>query len=117
MKITMKHRHHYPSESLTALVRSRIGGLSRHRQIDEAIVLLERRPDASPAFRVLVLLVTPGPDITTEAVDHTLRAAFGKALADLEAQIARRIEKQTLRKAGPARTGPPVRNVVNRHCA
>ena len=117
MKITMKHRHHYPSESLTALVRSRIGGLSRHRQIDEAIVLLERRPDASPAFRVVVLLVTPGPDITAEAVDHTLRAAFGKALAGLEAQIGRRRHKQTVRKNEPARTGPPVRHVGSRHCA
>ena len=49
---------------------------------------------ASPAYQVHVHLVTPGPDVFAESRDHTLRAAFGKAMTQLHEQITSRAGKR-----------------------
>jgi ribosome-associated translation inhibitor RaiA len=44
-----------------------------------------------------VHLVTPGPDVVAETRDHTLHAAFAKALAQLREQITSRASKRLQR--------------------
>lgn len=97
MKLHIQHRHHQPSPSFSALVASQFESLSPALQIDEARVLIERRLEASPAFRIAAHLVTPGPDIQAEGVDHTLRAALQKLVASLSARIKGRHAKRERR--------------------
>lgn len=112
MKLILTHRHHQPSPSFTALIKQRLEGLHEALDIDEARVFLERRLEGSPAFRVSAHLVTPGPDVCAEAVDHTLRAALGKLFGKLEARIDYRHRKRAgrgpgvLRKLAPAPLAP-----------
>ena len=94
MKFVITHRHHTPSPAFTALAEKRIESLREALQIDEAKVLVERRLEASPAFRISAHLVTPGPDVLAEAVDHTLRAALEKLITELENRIDHRHEKR-----------------------
>jgi ribosome-associated translation inhibitor RaiA len=94
MKFVITHRHHDPSPAFTELTEKRIESLREALQIDEARVLVERRLEASPAFRISAHLVTPGPDILAEAVDHTLRAALEKLIIELENRIDHRHEKR-----------------------
>ena len=96
MKITIKHLHHTPSQSLVTLIGQHLGEIAKTRQIDEARIVVEQRLEASPPFRISAHLVTPGPDIFAEAVDHTLRAALQKTVALLLADIGRR----KLKRAG-----------------
>lgn len=74
-----------------------IFALSQTRQIDVANVRLERLENASPAYQVNVHLVTPGPDVFAESRDHTLRAAFSKAISQLREQITSRATKRLQR--------------------
>jgi ribosomal subunit interface protein len=90
MKITVQHFDIRSTNALDALIEERILALESELQIDEANVRLERRGEASPAFRVHVHLVTPGPDVMAEGRDHTIRAAIDKAMAQLERKIAGR---------------------------
>lgn len=75
-------------------------------QIDEARILVEHRHEASPAFRVTAHLVTSGPDVFAEAVDHTLRAALQKMIGELEARIGHRHEKRARRRRVTHKTAP-----------
>jgi ribosome-associated translation inhibitor RaiA len=107
MKLTLTHRHHQPSPSFTSLVKQRIESLRESLQIDEAHVLMERRLGASPAFRVTAHLVTPGPDVLADAVDHTLRAALEKVIDQLEARIDHHHQKRARRKTTPLKKTSP----------
>jgi ribosome-associated translation inhibitor RaiA len=100
MKIYLRYRLHEPSPSFTALIHERLESIAESLQIDEAHVMIARRPEASPAFQVSMHLVTPGPDVLVEAVDHTLRAAFAKAIRQLEARISRRDRRRALVRGG-----------------
>jgi ribosome-associated translation inhibitor RaiA len=102
MNIRYHHLHHAPSPSLAALIERRIEFLGKSLRIDEARVTVERRLASSPAFRFSAHLVTPGPDVYAEALDHTLRAAIHKTVSELENRIASRKQRQTS---------------VTRHCA
>jgi ribosome-associated translation inhibitor RaiA len=107
MKLSLTHRHHQPSPSFTALVKQRLEALREALQIDEARVLLERRLEGSPAFRVTAHLVTPGPDLFADGVDHTLRAALDKMIGQLEARIDHRQQKRTRRGPNPLKKTAP----------
>lgn len=107
MKLILNHRHHQPSPSFTALVKQRLESLREALQIDEARVLMEHRPEASPAFRITAHLVTPGPDVFAEAVDHTLRAALDKMIGQLEARIDHRHQKRARRGPNPLKKTSP----------
>lgn len=82
---------------IDAWVDKQLRALARQRQIDEANVRFIRLPDASPAYQVHVHLVTPGPDVFAESRDHTLRAAFTKAMVQLRERITRRASKRLQR--------------------
>ena len=90
IKLTLQHRHHQSSPAFTALLKQQLDLLQL--RIDEARVLVERRLEASPAFRVAAYLVTPGSNVLAEEVDHTPGAALQKTIAQLEAHIVCRKE-------------------------
>ena len=95
MKLKIQHRLHQPSPAFTALLEREFAALSVHLRIDEARVLVERLPDASPPFRMSAHLVTPGPDVFAEASDHTLRAALHKLIGGIGDKITERTERRS----------------------
>jgi ribosome-associated translation inhibitor RaiA len=97
MRLNVQHHNVRSIDSLDSWVERHIFALSRARQIDEANVRLERRENASPAYHVSVHLVTPGPDVFAESRDHTLRAAFAKAVRQLRDHISSRTTKRLQR--------------------
>jgi ribosome-associated translation inhibitor RaiA len=105
MKLNLQHRHHQSSPAFIALLKEQLDLLQL--RIDEARVLVERRLEASPAFRVAAHLVTPGPDVFAEGVDHTLRAALQKTIAQLEARIDHRHLKRARRRQNHFKTASP----------
>lgn len=107
MRLNVQHLNIRSFTTVHAWIERQLRPLRLSRQIDEANVRLVRLPDSSPAYQVQVHLVTPGPDVFAETRDHTLRAAFTKALHQLRDQIASRTRKrlQRLKRHLPARTG------------
>jgi ribosome-associated translation inhibitor RaiA len=93
MKLVLQSRDHYPSAAFNDLVESEMASLSNRMRIDEARMLIEHLPEASPPFRVSAHLVTPGPDVMAKATDHTLRAAFAKVIRQLRDRIVHRSGK------------------------
>ena len=79
------------------LVEAQLRRLESLAAIASARVTLERRHEATPAFRVLTLLEVPGPDVHAEARDHTLQAALLKVVKDLERQIRSRRSRRAER--------------------
>jgi len=100
MRLNVQHLNLRSLANLDAWVEQHIFALARTRQIDEANVRLERRENASPAYQVKVHLVTPGPDVFAESRDHTLHAAFNKAVGQLRGQIASRMTRRRQRLKG-----------------
>lgn len=97
MRLNVQHLNLRSLDTLDSWVEKQIFALGQARQIDEANVRLVRLLDASPAYQVHVHLVTPGPDVFAESRDHTLRAAFTKAMAQLREQISTRAGKRLQR--------------------
>ena len=93
MKLNLQHLNLRSRDGLDTWVEERILALGEARRIDEAHVRLECRFESSPPFAVSIHLVTPGPDLFAESRDHTIRAAFAKALRHLKGQIAARATK------------------------
>lgn len=90
MKLTLCHHNIRSIHEVDSLVEERILKLADRVQIDEARVRLEYHWELSPAYRATIHIVTPGPDLQAEGYDHTIRAAIGKALADLEVRLYHR---------------------------
>ncbi len=86
------------------LVHKRLESLSGALRVEQAHVLIEQRVDASPPFRITAHLVTPGPDVFAEAIDHTLPAALDKMMEQLEARIEHRHQKRAQRGPKPLKT-------------
>lgn len=97
MRLNVQHHNIRSIATLDSWVEQHIFTLARARQIDEANIRLVRLENASPAYQVSVQLVTPGPDVFAETRDHTLRAAFAKAVAQLRDQISSRAAKRLQR--------------------
>ena len=97
MRLNVQHLNIRSLHRLDSWVEEQLLALGRARQIDEANVRLVRLRDASPAYQVIVHLVTPGPDVFAESRDHTLRAAFAKAMAQLREQITSRATRRLQR--------------------
>lgn len=94
MRLNVQHLNLRSMGSLDSWVKNHIFALGCARQIDEANVRLVRLENASPAYHVFVHLVTPGPDIFGVGRDHTLRAAFSKAVVQLRERIASRAARR-----------------------
>jgi ribosome-associated translation inhibitor RaiA len=97
MRLNLQHLNIRSLHSEDSWVEKQIFALGRTRQIDEANIRLIRLENASPAYRVNVHLVTPGPDVFAEGRDHTLRAAFAKVMAQLRTTITSRTTKRLQR--------------------
>jgi len=97
MRLNVQHMNIRSLDTLDSWVEKQIFALGRARQIDEANIRLVRLEDASPAYQVNVHLVTPGPDVFAETRDHTLQAAFVKAVEQLKEQITSRATKRLQR--------------------
>jgi ribosome-associated translation inhibitor RaiA len=97
MRLNVQHLNIRSVDALDSWVEKHIFALGRARQIDEANIRLVRLDNASPAYQVSVYLVTPGPDVFAESRDHTLRAAFAKAVRQLREQITTRTTKRLRR--------------------
>src|SRR5512146_3164635 len=93
MKLTLYHLNIRSTHEVDSLLEEGILSLEPRLQIDEAHVRLERQWELSPAYRVAIHIVTPVPDLQAEGRDHTIRAAIGKALADLEDRLQHREHK------------------------
>ncbi len=94
MRLNVQHVNTPSLDVLDSWVEKQILALGRVRQIDEANIRLARLQDASPAYQVNVHLVTPGPDVFAETRDHTLRAAFEKAMKQLKETVTTRAAKR-----------------------
>ena len=90
MRLNLQHFNIPSMDTLDSWVEKQVFSLGRARQIDEANIRLSRLENASPAYQVNVHLVTPGPDVFAEGRDHTLRAAFAKAMTQLQETIRKR---------------------------
>ena len=97
MRLNVQHLNIRSLERLDSWVERQILALAALRQIDEANIRLVRHENSSPAYQVRAHLVTPGPDVFAESRDHTLRAAFAKAMAQLREQITSRATKRLQR--------------------
>lgn len=102
MKLTIQHFNVRSTDAMDSLVESTLCSLESRLRIDEAVVLLEERLEASPRFRVRVHLVTPGPDVMVETSDHSLAAAIRKADTALRSELDRRDRKRADRLRAPA---------------
>jgi ribosome-associated translation inhibitor RaiA len=71
--------------------------LARRLRVHATAVVLERGCEATPGYRVHVLLAVPGPDLEAEARDYTLEAAWRKVTAALRREIERRDTRQQAR--------------------
>jgi hypothetical protein len=93
MRINLQQLNLRSREGLDHWVEEQVLALGQACHIDEANVRLECRSESSPPFSAHIHLVTPGPDLVAKSSDHTLRAAFTKALAQLRGRIAGRAAK------------------------
>lgn len=99
MKVTIGYRGLRATQALNLLIKDRLFGLEALSRLDGAGVLIEHRPDQSPAYRAEVRVAVPGPDVSVEAVDHTVANAFRRAMAEVESRLrdrARRRARQTI---------------------
>jgi len=113
MKVNLRQIHYRSSKPFIALIRERLELLREQLQIEEANVTIERRLEGSPAFCVHAQLVTPGPDVFASACDHTLQAALRKMIHQLEAKIAQRHLRRSLRLRSNLQE-PPIRRAASR---
>jgi ribosomal subunit interface protein len=97
MKILLRYCGLNARTAWRELVETQLRRLESLAAIASARVTLERRHEATPAFRVLTLLEVPGPDVHAEARDHTLQAALLKVVKDLERQIRSRRSRRAER--------------------
>ncbi len=97
MKITVNRLGVVFSKYPDRWIAARLAGIAALRQVDEAKVRIIRHRDRSPACEVSIHLVTPGPDLFSTGCDHTMMAAFDKALDGLGATLAERSAKRARR--------------------
>ncbi len=97
MKLSLYHHNIRSTHEVDSLLEEGILSLEPRLQIDEAHARLERQPELSPAFRVAIHIVTPGPDLQAEGRDHTIHAVIAKALANLNARLHQREHKPVWR--------------------
>jgi ribosome-associated translation inhibitor RaiA len=108
MKLTVQRHNLQRANAVDSLLNERMLQLQPRLQIDEARVTLECVWEHSPAYRVAIHIVTPGPDLNAEGRDHTIHAAIGKALARLEHRLRHR-ELKPLRRIQSNLQAPAIR--------
>jgi len=97
MNLTIRHRHLRSFHALDSMVEEHLFALAELVRIDDANVLLEHRSEESPAYRAEVRLAVSGPDLSAEAVGHTVAHAFRRAVWQLEEKSRGWAERRTRR--------------------
>jgi putative sigma-54 modulation protein len=87
-------------------VEKEIQELERVAAISVADVVLERRREAGPLFRLRAHLAVPGPDFHAEGRDHTFAAALRKLVRGLTRQIQQRKSRRLQRRRERLRNSP-----------
>ncbi len=90
MQLTIRNLNLPVGRSLDSLVENHLTALSQRVHIDDAKVVIERRTEASPPYRVHLHISVPGPDLHTERVAFTPIQALTLALKELESKIRAR---------------------------
>lgn len=94
MKLTIRHRHVRSFHALDSMIETRLFALAELCRIEDAVVVLEHRAEESPAYRAEVHVAVPGPDLSVEAVDHTVANAFRRAVSELEGKLRERVARR-----------------------
>ena len=106
MKLTIRHRRLRSFHALDSMVEDHLFALAKLGRIEDAVVVLEHRSEESPAYRAEVRIAVPGPDLSAEAVDHTVANAFRRAVGELEGKLRertfRRARRQVAHRKHPA---------------
>ena len=90
MHLTINNLNLPVGHSLDSLVENRLISLSERVHIDDAKVVIERRTDTSPPYRVHLHISVPGPDLHTERFAFTPIQALTMALKEIEAKVTTR---------------------------
>lgn len=98
MNINLSFLGFKPRTDWKAQVEKEISSLEKVAQVSGAEVVLERRREAGPFFRLRASLAVPGPDFRAVAVDHTFAAALRKVVRDLMRQIQQRKSRRLSRR-------------------
>lgn len=105
MRIVLQHVNLRANDDLDASIEQSLRALRPFITIEQARIRLEYDYEASPPYRASAHLVIPGPDLHSEAVDHTARTALAKLFTLLQARAiavaARRTRRQV--EAKPVR--------------
>ena len=105
MKTTLRYRGLNAQSPWQALVAAQLKPLENLVTISSARVVLERRWESRPAFRVQALLEVPGPDYHADSVDYTLKAALHKVVRNLDHQIRARLGRRVDRRRSNLQLG------------
>ena len=97
MKLTIRNINLPMGSSLDSLVENRLVVLSERLRIDDASVVIERRAEATPPYRVHLHISVPGPDLHTEQLDNTPIQAFDRAVQEIEFKIRARTKVRLAR--------------------
>ena len=111
MKIQFHIRGLNDNASLRHWLERPLERLQELTSVSTAAVVLECERENAPAFRAFVLLAVPGPDIHSEARDHTLEAAWLKVITALRNQI----EQRAARPEARLKTNGHLRAPARRH--
>jgi len=106
MRINLRFHGLKPRPLWRRQVEKEIRELERVAAISVADVVLERRREAGPLFRMRALLAVPGPDFHAEGRDHTFPAALRKLVSALARQIQQRKSRRLQRRSERLRNSP-----------
>jgi ribosome-associated translation inhibitor RaiA len=90
MRITIKHKGVASEDRWDRMIEDGLFSLADRVRVEEARVVIERRWDGQVPYRASTHIVTPGPDITADGVDHTIQAAVMKMLRALDTGVRQR---------------------------
>jgi ribosome-associated translation inhibitor RaiA len=99
MKLTIRNQNLALKDNLDAFITNRLLTLSERVRIDDAQVVLERRVEQRPHFRIALHVAVPGPDLHAEHVASTPMQAFTAAFEMIE----RRLRLRALNRIGQTR--------------
>jgi hypothetical protein len=97
MRITIKHKGIASVDRWDRMIEDGLFALADRVRVEEARVVIERRWDGHVPYRASTHIVTPGPDITADGVDHTLQAAIVKMLRVLDTGVRQRLHRRVQR--------------------
>jgi hypothetical protein len=97
MKITNKHKGVASVDRWDRMIEDGLFALADRVRVEAARAVIERRWDGHVPYRAGLHIVTPGPNITVDGVDHTIQDAIAKMLRALDTAARRRFHRRRQR--------------------